>query len=167
MRRNASALSGNGGYAMAALLVGMTLMAVFLTVALPAWTTAAKREREAELIFRGQQYARAVALFQRKYANTFPPNVDILVNEHFLRKKYKDPMTKDGEFQVLYANHRLPRSRVPVPASLAPAGRWHRAATWTAGSACDPGGGRRPWRRPAGGHHRRCQQEHGDLSTGL
>ena len=56
---------------MAALLVGMTIMAVFLTVALPAWTTAAKREREAELIFRGQQYARAVALFQRKYANTF------------------------------------------------------------------------------------------------
>ena len=26
------------------------------------------------------------------------------MNEHFLRKKYKDPMTKDGEFQVLYAN---------------------------------------------------------------
>jgi len=93
-----------GGYAMAALLVGMTIMAVFLTVALPAWSTAAKREQEAELIFRGQQYARAIALFQRKYANTFPPNIDILMNEHFLRKKYKDPMTKDGEFQVLYAN---------------------------------------------------------------
>ena len=96
--------SGTGGYAMAALLVGMTIMAVFLTVALPAWSTAAKREKEAELIFRGQQYARAVALFQRKYANTFPPNIDILMNEHFLRKKYKDPMTKDGEFQLLYAN---------------------------------------------------------------
>src|SRR5258705_8194491 len=97
-------LSAESGYAMAALLVGMTIMAVFLTVALPAWSTAAKREKEAELIFRGQQYARAVALFQRKYANTFPPNIDILLNEHFLRKKYKDPMTKDGEFQVLYAN---------------------------------------------------------------
>src|SRR4029079_13135980 len=31
------------------------------------------------------------------------PNLDILLNEHFLRKKYKDPIT-DGEFQVLYAN---------------------------------------------------------------
>lgn len=89
---------------MAALLVGMTIMAVFLTVALPAWRTMIQREKETELIFRGQQYARAIALFQRKYANTFPPNVDILLNEHFLRKKYKDPMTKDGEFQVLYAN---------------------------------------------------------------
>lgn len=88
---------------MAALLAAMTIMAIFLAMALPAWKTAAQREKETELIFRGQQYARAVALFQRKYANTFPPNVDILLNEHFLRKKYKDPMTEDGEFQVIYA----------------------------------------------------------------
>ena len=94
----------NAGFAMAALLVGMTIMAVFMTIALPAWKTAMQREKETELIFRGQQYARAVMLFQRKYANTFPPNLDILLNEHFLRKKYKDPMTADGEFQVLYAN---------------------------------------------------------------
>jgi type II secretory pathway pseudopilin PulG len=94
----------DAGFAMAALLVAMTIMAVFLTMALPAWKTAAQREKETELIFRGQQYARAVMLFQRKYANTFPPNLDVLLNEHFLRKKYKDPMTEDGEFQVLYAN---------------------------------------------------------------
>ena len=94
----------NAGFAMAALLVGMAIMAVFLTMALPAWKTAMQRDKEAELIFRGQQYARAIMLFQRKYANTFPPNLDILLNEHFLRKKYKDPMTDDGEFQVIYAN---------------------------------------------------------------
>jgi len=99
-----SGRDSSAGFAMAALLVGMTIMAIFLSMALPAWKTAAQREKEAELIFRGQQYARAVMLFQRKYANTFPPNLDILLNEHFLRKKYKDPMTKDGEFQVIYAN---------------------------------------------------------------
>ena len=93
-----------GGFAMAALLAAMTIMAIFLAMALPAWKTAAQREKETELIFRGQQYARAIVLFQRKYANTFPPNVDILLNEHFLRKKFKDPMTEDGEFQVIYAN---------------------------------------------------------------
>src|SRR3989442_1851761 len=91
------------GYAMAALLVALNIMAVVLTVALPAWRTMVKREKEAELIWRGQQYSRAIGLFQRKYANTFPPNLDILLNERFLRKKYKDPMTKDGEFQLLYA----------------------------------------------------------------
>lgn len=93
------------GYAMAALLVGMSIMAVALSVALPIWSTAAKREREAELIFRGEQYARAIGLFQRKYANAYPPNLDVLLNERFLRKKYKDPMIEDGEFQLLYAGN--------------------------------------------------------------
>jgi type II secretory pathway pseudopilin PulG len=92
------------GFAMAALLAAMTVMMIFLSMALPAWRTASQREKETELIFRGQQYARAIVLFQRKYANTFPPNVEILLNEHFLRKKYKDPMTENGEFQVIYAN---------------------------------------------------------------
>src|ERR1700741_5423637 len=99
-----SGLHARDGFAMAALLAAMTIMAIFIAMALPAWKTASQREKETELIFRGQKYARAIVLFQRKYANTFPPNVEILLNEHFLRKKYKDPMTKDGEFQVIYAN---------------------------------------------------------------
>jgi hypothetical protein len=96
-------LRRDAGIAMAALLVMMNVMAILLTVALPVWKTAVKREREAELIWRGSQYARAVNLFRMKYANAYPPNVDILLKERFLRKKYKDPMTKDGEFQLLYA----------------------------------------------------------------
>jgi type II secretory pathway pseudopilin PulG len=69
------------GYAMAALLVAMSVMAVFLSVAMPSWYTMAKREREAELIFRGQQYARSVTLFQRKFAGAYPPNLDMLVTQ--------------------------------------------------------------------------------------
>src|SRR4051812_27191589 len=98
-----SGLSLRDGYAMAALLVGMTIMALFLSMALPAWKTMTQRDKEDELVFRGQQYAPAVVLFQRKYANTFPPNIDILLNEHYLRKKYKDPIT-NGDFQIIYAN---------------------------------------------------------------
>jgi type II secretory pathway pseudopilin PulG len=78
---------------MAVLLVAMSVMAVMLTVLMPVWNQAARREKEAELIFRGQQYARAIGLFQRKYANTPPPSIDVLVQEKFLRKKYKDPIT--------------------------------------------------------------------------
>lgn len=88
---------------MAALLVALAVMAVFLTAAVPVWRTAAKRERETELVWRAGQYVRAILLFRRKYANASPPNLDILINERFLRKKYKDPMTKDGEFQLVYA----------------------------------------------------------------
>ena len=112
---------------MAALLVAMTIMAIFLSMALPAWRTAAQREKEAELIFRGQQYARAIALFQRKYANTFPPNLQILLDGHFLRKKYKDPMTADGEFQLVYANQQAapgqPNAGGTVPTQGQPAPR--------------------------------------------
>jgi type II secretory pathway pseudopilin PulG len=92
---------------MAALLVGLSVMAVLMSMALPVWSHFAKREKEEELIWRGQQYARAIGLFQRKYANTFPPNVDILVEQKFLRKKYKDPITKD-DFQLIPAGGGTP-----------------------------------------------------------
>jgi type II secretory pathway pseudopilin PulG len=88
------------GYAMAALLVAMGVIAVVLSTTMPVYSTMARREREAELIFRGQQYARAVTLFQRKYGNALPPNLDILLNERFLRKQFKDPITND-DFQLI------------------------------------------------------------------
>ena len=85
---------------MAALLVAMSVMAVFMTIALPVWNTQAQREKEAELVFRGEQYARAVMLYQRKFANALPPSVDVLLTDRYLRKKYKDPIT-GGDFQLL------------------------------------------------------------------
>jgi type II secretory pathway pseudopilin PulG len=88
------------GYAMAALLVAMAVIAIVLSTTLPVFSTLAKRERETELIFRGQQYARAVTLFQRKYGNALPPNVDVLLNERFLRKQFKDPIT-NADFQLI------------------------------------------------------------------
>src|SRR5215210_4334126 len=94
---------GNRGYAMAALLVGMSVMAVLMSALMPVWTQMARREKEQEMIFRGNQYARAIGLFQRKFANTPPPSIDLLVEQRFLRKKYKDPIT-DDDFQPLYAN---------------------------------------------------------------
>lgn len=101
-----STVSGERGYAMAALLVGMSVMAVLMSALLPVWTHLATREKEEELIFRGNQYARAIGLFQRKFANTAPPSIDVLIDQRFLRKKYKDPITKD-DFQPLYANSQL------------------------------------------------------------
>jgi type II secretory pathway pseudopilin PulG len=85
---------------MAALLVAMGVIAIVLSTTLPVFSTMAKRERETELIFRGQQYARAVMLFQRKYGNALPPNLDVLLNERFLRKQYKDPITNE-DFQLI------------------------------------------------------------------
>jgi len=95
------------GYAMAVLLVALAVMGVALSVAMPVWRTVVQREREEELIFRGKQYTRAIGLFQRRFANAYPPSVDVLVEQKFLRKKYKDPLTPDGEFQPLYQNSAL------------------------------------------------------------
>ena len=107
------------GYAMAALLVGLSIMAVLMSAALPVWSRQMKREREEELIWRGNQYARAVGLFQRKFANTFPPTIDILVEQRFLRKKYKDPITND-DFMPIPAGGGVP-GQIGAPGQGSPA----------------------------------------------
>src|SRR6185436_10819848 len=89
------------GYAMAALLVALAVMAVLMSVALPVWRHDAQREKEEELIFRGQQYVRAVRLFNMK-TNALPTRVDDLVQQKFLRKRYKDPIT-NGDFEWISA----------------------------------------------------------------
>lgn len=123
---------GERGYAMAALLVALAVMAVVMSVALPVWRTLSQREKEEELIFRGRQYARAVSLYQRKFGNAYPPSIEALVAGRFLRKKYRDPIT-GGDF-------------LPLTGSLAasqPAGG--PASQGTQGAAAP---GQRP---PAGG----------------
>lgn len=102
MNRAGQAQNRNSGYAMAALLVAIAVMAIAMTVAMPAWRQAGQREKEEELIFRGRQYVRAIQLYQRKFAAAYPADVDILVKQKFLRKRYRDPMVEDGEFEVLY-----------------------------------------------------------------
>jgi|TARA_Y100000588_G_scaffold383809_1_gene473890 type II secretory pathway pseudopilin PulG len=92
---------GNDGFAMGTLLVSIFVMSLLLSMALPVWHHAAQREREAELIFRGEQYARAIALWQRQRPGSAPQDLDTLVEERFLRKRYRDPMTSDGKFRVL------------------------------------------------------------------
>ncbi|HXE79942.1 MAG TPA: hypothetical protein VNK41_04270, partial [Vicinamibacterales bacterium] len=81
------------GYAMVALLVAIALMSVSLTAALPVWRQQIQREKEAELIWRGEQYDRAIQLYRQRYGAPGPPDLDVLVKEKFLRKKYKDPIT--------------------------------------------------------------------------
>jgi len=106
------ARSDERGYAMAALLVAIAIMTIMMTVALPVWKQTAQREKEEELIFRGNQYTHAIGLFQRKYANAFPPTVDVLVEQRFLRKKFKDPITNE-DFLPLVAGQAMPGSPTP------------------------------------------------------
>jgi type II secretory pathway pseudopilin PulG len=142
-------LRGQHGYAMVALLVGMSVAAILMTAAMPAWKQMARREKEEELVFRGQQYVRAIALFQRRSGpGVLPPSVDVLVNGRFLRKKYKDPITND-DFDLLSP---VQQTQPGAPGTSGGAGAGQQPATAApqgrgtgtvigAGPGSQPGGG--------------------------
>ena len=133
---------------MAVLLVGLISMTILLTVVMPVWKQTMQREKETELVFRGEQYARAIGLFQRKYANAFPPNFDVLVEQHFLRKKYKDPITNDDFLPLLQQTQATPGTgsqAAPRPGQTAPAAQANRPGGVAPAGVGAPGAG------PAGG----------------
>ena len=90
----------DAGYAMAGMLVAVAVISVALSMLMPAWSTWSQREKEAELIFRGEQYARAIELYQRRFAGAYPADVETLVEQRFLRQAYTDPVTGDA-FEIL------------------------------------------------------------------
>jgi type II secretory pathway pseudopilin PulG len=147
---------GHDGYAMAALLIAMSIMAIMMTVAMPTWRQMSQREKEAELVFRGEQFARALTLFQNKNGpGTAPPSFDLLVEQRYLRKKYKDPITKDDFVPILLTAARPGSAPGTAPAPGTPAGA--RGATATpavqttqrGGTSTTPG--TTPGAGPAGG----------------
>ena len=107
------------GYVMAALIVGLAVMAVVMSAAMPVWKQMAQREKEEELVFRGEQIAHAIGMFQRRSANAYPPNLDVLVQQKFLRKKYKDPITNDDFAPIAQSQvQAAPAGRGAQPAPL-------------------------------------------------
>ena len=77
------------------------------TMATPSILNQGRREKEAELVWRGNQYVRAVRLYYQKNGR-YPPTLEDLakggVGEiHFLRKAYADPANAaDGAWRVIY-----------------------------------------------------------------
>lgn len=129
---------------MAALLVMLTIMSIMMTVAMPVWRQQAQREKEEELVWRGQQYVRAIRLFQAKN-QAFPPSLDVLVQGRYIRKKYKDPIT-DDDF--------LPLGAAGAPGQAGQAGQPGQSGVpGRAGQPAQPGqqGGAFPGAPPMGG----------------
>ena len=93
-------LRSDRGFMMVMILIGMGVVAIMMTAALPKWGQQVQRSREEDLIFYGEQYARAIALFAVKNRGAYPMDLDILVSQKFLRKKFKDPIT-GKDFQLI------------------------------------------------------------------
>jgi type II secretory pathway pseudopilin PulG len=97
---------GEAGYS---LLLAIFMVATSLIISaaiLPSVLTQGRREREAEMVWRGEQYQRAIGLYFRKFGR-YPTKVDDLVKQtngvRFLRQAYPDPMNKeDGTWRFIY-----------------------------------------------------------------
>jgi type II secretory pathway pseudopilin PulG len=83
------------------MLITLALVIIALGVAAPKMAQAIKRDREEEMIHRGAQYARAVKKYYKKFGR-YPGTIEQLENTNnlrFLRKRYADPMAKDGKWR--------------------------------------------------------------------
>lgn len=99
------------GFAYMALLVVIFASTLALSVALPDKYQQAKRERETQLLFVGQQYANAIkSFYENPYVSVkrYPETLDELLVDnrtaqprHHLRQLYKDPIRDSSEWGLL------------------------------------------------------------------
>jgi type II secretory pathway pseudopilin PulG len=90
---------------MVAIVLGMMILAIVIMGVAPSVATIMKREREQELLFRGKQYARAIALFQKRYGR-FPTELkELYANRpRTIRQLWKEPMCNCPDWHVIYQN---------------------------------------------------------------
>lgn len=98
--------SDPSGFVLLWLLFFLTAITVTLGVLIPTYWMQSRRDMEAELIFRGGEYARAIRKFHRRYG-ALPQTVDELVRGRdgvpSLRRRYRDPSSNE-EFRPIYLN---------------------------------------------------------------
>src|SRR5713101_7708057 len=94
------------GYALLMVVFMVATMLITAMAVTPNLLTGGRREKEEELVWRGNQYVRAIGLYYRKFGK-YPTKVEDLTKEtngvRFLRQSYTDPMNKDdGSWRFIY-----------------------------------------------------------------
>jgi type II secretory pathway pseudopilin PulG len=97
---------GEEGYTLLLVVFMVATMFIAAAIATPNIITQGRRQKEEEMIWRGNQYARAIGLYYRRFGK-FPTKVEDLTNQtngvRFLRQAYPDPMNKaDGSWRFIY-----------------------------------------------------------------
>ena len=110
-RRQAGRLVPQRGYSYLAVLFLVAMTAAGLAALGQAWSTAAQRERERELLFRGGEIARAIAAYALATPNPspqYPKSLDDLLVDtralpprHHLRRAYEDPFTGKADWELV------------------------------------------------------------------
>ncbi len=98
------------GFTYVWLLVVVAIMAAGLTAVGQVASTAAKRDKEAELLFVGDQFARAIAEYSASSpgAQQYPQKLEELLADNryptarrYLRRVYRDPMTGRADWGLV------------------------------------------------------------------
>jgi type II secretory pathway pseudopilin PulG len=100
----------NAGFTYVWLLIAIAVMAAGLAAIGEVASTAAKREKEAELLFVGDQFARAIAEYHASSpgAPQYPQKLEDLLADNrypnarrYLRRVYPDPMTGRADWGLM------------------------------------------------------------------
>jgi uncharacterized membrane protein YgcG len=111
-RRNES------GFALLLVFLMAAIIAIGLYMEIPRVAFDAQRQKEDLLIYRGEQYKRAIQVYVRANKR-FPAKIEDLEstnNRHYLRRRYLDPMTGKDEWRAVHTNGMtLTDSKVQLP----------------------------------------------------
>ena len=89
----------DAGYTLIGLLAMMAVSSILLATIAPTWGHLVTRDKEEELIFRGNSYKLAIERYQKEF-NKLPSKLEDLEKGKFIRKLYDDPMT-GYEFELI------------------------------------------------------------------
>ena len=112
-----------------AVLFMLTVLIIAMAAAAPRIATARQREKENDLVRRGQQYAMAIRRFYKKFGR-YPSSVDQLENTNnirFLRRRYLDPLTGKDDWTPIQFGQARPAlgffgQKVVTTGGLSPSG---------------------------------------------
>ena len=100
----AAAEATESGYILIGVIFFVALVLLSLAVAAPKVAAAIQRDRELELVNRGEQYKRAIKLYYKKFGS-YPGTMEQLEktnNIRFLRKRYLDPLTGKDDWKLIH-----------------------------------------------------------------
>ncbi len=94
----------DSGYMLLVLMLAVAVLTITMLGVARNYRRSILRDREVEMIHRGEQYERAVKRFYKKNGR-YPTSLEQLEDNNkirYLRKRYKDPMSPDGTWQLVH-----------------------------------------------------------------
>jgi len=87
---------------MVAVVMFIAILTILIAAVGPSISTIMRREREEELLFRGKQYARGIAVFRTRYGR-YPTSLKEMYENRprTIRKLWKDPMCNCDDWKLL------------------------------------------------------------------